>query len=93
MRAFIEVGFGVRTGEAANLRHAFGQWDHFILGQTWSTFADPEAEPFGIDNEGLNAISLFRQPQIRYTTSLRRLARRSPPRSRTRRRTSRTPPA
>ena len=69
MRAFIEVGFG-GTETLANLRHAFGQWGHFLLGQTWSTFSDPEAEPFGIDNEGLNAISLFRQAQIRYTTPL-----------------------
>jgi uncharacterized coiled-coil protein SlyX len=66
MRAFIEVGFN--SSSTAVLRHAFGQWYHWILGQTWSTFSDPEAEPFGIDNEGLNAISLFRQPQIRYTT-------------------------
>ena len=71
MRAFLEVGFSTTSDSTfANLRHAFGQWDHFILGQTWSTFADPDAEPFGIDNEGLNAISLFRQPQIRYTTPL-----------------------
>ncbi|HQQ75975.1 MAG TPA: DcaP family trimeric outer membrane transporter [Thermoanaerobaculia bacterium] len=69
MRAFIEVGFDINSNAA--LRHAFGQWDHWILGQTWSTFSDPEAEPFGIDNEGLNAISLFRQPQIRYTTTFR----------------------
>jgi uncharacterized coiled-coil protein SlyX len=68
MRAFLEAGF---SGDGATLvlRHAFGQWDHWILGQTWSTFSDPEAEPYGIDNEGLNAISLFRQPQIRYTTN------------------------
>lgn len=71
MRAFLEVGFaGTNEPTFATLRHAFGQWDHWILGQTWSTFADPEAEPFGIDNEGLNAISLFRQPQIRYTANL-----------------------
>jgi hypothetical protein len=38
-----------------------------VVGQTWSTFADPEAEPDGIDFEGLNAIALFRQPQVRYT--------------------------
>ena len=67
MRAFIEAGFN--PSSTLVLRHAFGQWDHLILGQTWSTFSDPEAEPFGIDNEGLNAISLFRQPQIRYTTN------------------------
>ena len=47
------------------LRHAYGQWRRFIFGQTWSTFSDPEAEPDGIDFEGLNAIVLFRQPQIR----------------------------
>ena len=69
MRAFIETGFG-GPGATLNLRHAFGQWNHWILGQTWSTFADPDAEPFGIDNEGLNAISLFRQAQIRYTTAI-----------------------
>ena len=38
-----------------------------MLGQTWSTFADPDAEPDGIDFEGLNAIALFRQAQVRYT--------------------------
>jgi murein DD-endopeptidase MepM/ murein hydrolase activator NlpD len=69
MRAFIETSFS-GPGATLQLRHAFGQWGRFILGQTWSTFADPEAEPFGIDNEGLNAISLFRQPQVRYTTPL-----------------------
>jgi hypothetical protein len=53
------------------LRHAYGQWGKFLGGQTWSTFSDPEAEPDGIDFEGLNAISLFRQPQIRWTKALR----------------------
>ena len=53
------------------LRHAFLQTDHFVVGQTWSTFSDPEAEPIGIDFEGLNAISQFRQPQIRWTPAIR----------------------
>ena len=66
MRAFIEGGFSGPNG-TMSFRHAFGQWGRLILGQTWSTFSDPEAEPFGIDFEGLNAISLFRQPQARYT--------------------------
>ena len=30
-------------------------------------FSDPEAEPDGLDFEGLNAISLFRQPMVRWT--------------------------
>ena len=43
--------------------------ERFVVGQTWSTFSDPEADPIGIDFEGLNAISLFRQPQFRWTPS------------------------
>lgn len=70
LRTFIEADF-FGTGNTARLRHAFIQTNHFIVGQTWSTFSDPEAEPTGIDFEGLNAISLFRQPQIRYSGPLR----------------------
>jgi hypothetical protein len=70
MRAFIEGDFA-GSGNVLRLRHAYGQWWRLLVGQTWSTFADPEAEPDGIDFEGLNAISLFRQTQIRWTQSLR----------------------
>ena len=65
-RAFIEGDFG-GDNTTLELRHAFGQWRRFIFGQTWSTFADPEADPRGIDFEGLNAIVLFRQPQVRWS--------------------------
>jgi hypothetical protein len=65
LRAFVEADFGA-DGHAFRLRHAYGQWGRFLIGQTWSTFSDPEAEPDGIDFEGLNAISLFRQPQMRW---------------------------
>ncbi len=70
MRAFIEGDFA-GDGNTLRLRHAYGQWRRFIFGQTWSTFSDPEAEPDGIDFEGLNAIVLFRQPQIRWSFPLR----------------------
>ena len=66
MRAYIEGDFAATT-DGFRLRHAFGQWDRWLLGQAWSTFADPEAEPDGIDFEGLNAITMARQPQIRWT--------------------------
>ena len=66
MRAFIEGDFA-GNGNTLRLRHAYGQWRRAIFGQTWSTFSDPEAEPDGIDFEGLNAIVLFRQPQIRWS--------------------------
>ena len=66
MRAFIEGDFAGGS-DHYRLRHAFGQWQRWLLGQTWATFSDPEAEPNGIDFEGLNAISLLRQPQVRWT--------------------------
>ncbi len=69
MRAYIEGDFA-GSGNTFRLRHAFGQWRKFVIGQTWSTFSDPEAEPDGIDFEGLNAISLFRQVEIRWTQQL-----------------------
>ena len=51
MRAFIEGDF-FGPGNALRLRHAYGQGRRFVLGQTWSTFSDPEAQPLGIDHEG-----------------------------------------
>lgn len=66
MRAYVEADYA-GPNNTFRLRHAFGQWQKFLIGQTWSTFADPEAEPDGIDFEGLNAISLFRQAQVRWT--------------------------
>jgi hypothetical protein len=69
MRAFIEGDFAGESN-TFRLRHAYGQWRRFIFGQTWSTFSDPEAEPDGIDFEGLNAIVLFRQAQIRWSFPL-----------------------
>jgi hypothetical protein len=65
VRAFIEADFAGASG-TLRLRHAFFQWGQLLVGQTWSTFSDPEAEPDSIDFEGLNAISLFRQVQVRY---------------------------
>jgi hypothetical protein len=68
LRLFVESDFA-GTGQTMRLRHAFLQTHRFVVGQTWSTFSDPEAEPIGIDFEGLNAISQFRQPLIRWTPS------------------------
>ena len=69
MRAFVEGDFA-GSSRVFRLRHAYGQWKGLLVGQTWSTFVDPEAEPDGIDFEGLNAIALFRQPLVRWTKRL-----------------------
>lgn len=71
LRTFIESDFAGEGEDLARLRHAFIQFKSFLFGQTWSTFSDPEAEPADIDFEGLNAISLFRQAQLRYTRPFR----------------------
>src|SRR5688572_7303645 len=68
MRLFIETDFA-GAGRTSRLRHAFLQTQRFVVGQPWSTFSDPEADTIGIDFEGLNAISRFRQPLIRWTPS------------------------
>jgi DcaP outer membrane protein len=69
LRAFLSGDFA-GSNRTYRLRHAFGQWRGLLIGQTWSAFSDPEAEPDGLDFEGLNAISLFRQPGIRWTHPL-----------------------
>ena len=65
MRAFIEGDFA-GSGRAFRLRHAYAQYHGFIIGQTWSTFSDPEANPGDLDFEGINAENVIRQPLIRY---------------------------
>jgi DcaP outer membrane protein len=69
LRAYVSGDFA-GSNRTYRLRHAFGQWRSVLIGQTWSAFSDPEAEPDGLDFEGLNAISLFRQPGIRWTKPL-----------------------
>ena len=44
MRMFIESDFA-GAGRAMRLRHAFLQTERFVVGQTWSTFSDPQADP------------------------------------------------
>ena len=71
-RAFIEGDFAAEEGnnDTYRLRHAFGQYHDWILGQTWSTFMDNRADPEELDFEGLNAATLSRQPIIRWTKNL-----------------------
>ena len=69
LRAYLSGDFA-GSNRSYRLRHAFGQWRGLLIGHTWSAFSDPEAEPDGLDFEGLNAISLFRQPGIRWTRPL-----------------------
>lgn len=66
MRAFIEGDF-TGSSNTFRLRHAFGQWDRVLAGQTWSTFVDTNATPEGVDFEGLNGRINVRQTQVRFS--------------------------
>ena len=66
VRAFVEGDF-FGDGTSFRLRHAYGEWNGLLVGQTWSTFQDISARPFTLDVEGPDAEIFVRQPQIRYT--------------------------
>jgi len=65
VRAFFEGDFAGENN-AFRLRHAYAQFLGFIVGQTWSTFSDPEADPLDLDFEGVSSENVTRQPLIRY---------------------------
>jgi len=52
------------------LRHAYGQYKGFLIGQTWTTMMDLDATPNTIDFEGPNSSVAFRAPMIRYTLNI-----------------------
>ncbi|MCW5551399.1 MAG: porin [Verrucomicrobiae bacterium] len=49
------------------LRHFYGQVANITVGQTWSTFYDPDVFPDTLDFEGPGVLPVVRQPQLRYT--------------------------
>jgi len=76
LKTFIEVDFYgaddeaneyVSNSYAPRLRHAYGRWDNWLVGQTWSTFMDLNG--LGeVDAFGQHASVIFtRQAQLRYT--------------------------
>ena len=71
-RAFVEGDFAGDAGnsDVLRLRHAYGQYNRFLLGQSWSTLMDNAATPEDVDFEGLNAQINVRQPELRWTKGL-----------------------
>lgn len=49
------------------LRHAFVEFKNFLVGQTWSNFADMDSLGGVIEFNSVTGVSLNRQAQIRYT--------------------------
>ena len=65
LRAFFEGDFA-GDGNAFRLRHAYAQYLGLIVGQTWSTFSDPQADHEDLDFEGVSSENVIRQPLVRY---------------------------
>jgi hypothetical protein len=65
LRAFFEGDFA-GEGNLFRLRHAYAQYWGLIVGQTWSTFSDPEVLHEDLDFEGVSSENLIRQPLLRY---------------------------
>ena len=49
------------------LRHAYGSWNGWTVGQTWSNFMPIESYPTTVDFNGPAGIPFIRQAQVRYT--------------------------
>lgn len=58
------------TDSSLRLRHAYGEFWKFLVGQTWSTFTDVTSLPVTVDFEGPPSANVVRTPQIRFTTTL-----------------------
>jgi hypothetical protein len=65
LRAFFEGDFG-GDSNVFRLRHAYAQYLGIIVGQTWSTFSDPEVILEDLDFEGVSSENVIRQPLVRY---------------------------
>jgi hypothetical protein len=70
MKVYVELDFyssEAITDFRPRLRHAYAEFEHFIVGQTWSTAFNADATPNQVDFEGPNSILGPRNPQVRFT--------------------------
>jgi hypothetical protein len=60
-------GTGVDEGQTTfRLRHAYGEWNQFGAGQTWSPFMDPDVFPNSLEYWGPTGMVFFRNVQLRW---------------------------
>jgi hypothetical protein len=61
-------GVGADAGQTTiRLRHAYGEWEQLLAGQTNTLFMDGDVFPNTIDYWGPNGMVFFRVPQLRWT--------------------------
>ena len=72
LRTFAEIDFfGPDAPFDPRVRHFYGQLANFLVGQTWTTFTDPDAFPDSLDDDGSSVAIKLRQAQVRYTQRLK----------------------
>jgi hypothetical protein len=59
--------YGAGNRNRLRLRHAYGEYAGFLIGQTWSTFMDLDDLPETVDFNGPIGAPFSRRTQIRYT--------------------------
>ena len=60
----IETDFAGPDG--FRIRHAYGEWENLLVGQTWSLFSHVTLQPLTIDINGPLGIAKNLTPQVRY---------------------------
>ncbi|RLD25537.1 MAG: hypothetical protein DRI54_04670 [Bacteroidetes bacterium] len=66
----LEMDFGGNNNTSFRIRHAYGQFSHLIVGQTWSLFNNVVFAPPIVNNGGPVGSSTQRTTQIRYYRSI-----------------------
>lgn len=67
-RTFIQFDFfGANGATTPRLRHFYGQFKNFLIGQTNTVFMDPDAWPDIVEFQGPTSGLLARPPQFRYS--------------------------
>lgn len=61
----IETDFASQTNNL-RLRHAYGQFKHLLVGQTWSLFSNVNYQPATVSFNGVVGSGSLRTPQIRF---------------------------
>ncbi len=49
------------------LRHAYGEFGNWLVGQTWSTYMDLNSLPDTVDFNPPGGVTMIRQPMVRYS--------------------------
>jgi hypothetical protein len=71
VKAYLEYDFlGSYDRTSLRMRQFYAQYKNLLVGQTWSSFGDPDAFPDTLEFEGPPGMMGTRNPMIRYTQPL-----------------------